>query len=138
LSLLERRTLIGRFKLREIPAGAVVIREGQPSDALCIGLAGRLQVFRRDGEGERILGTLGAGDIYGEMSLLTGGPAVASIRAETKVWSLALPRRDFEQIITGRPALRQLLDRLAAERKTRNDAIKRGETAYTEGRVDSV
>ncbi|HJZ84791.1 MAG TPA: cyclic nucleotide-binding domain-containing protein [Polyangia bacterium] len=138
LSLLERRNLIGRFRLREIAPGALVIREGQPSDALCVALAGRLAVTTRVHGEERLLARLHAGDIYGEMSLLTGGPAVATIRAESKVWALALPRRDFEQVITGRPALRAMLEKLAAERRALNDAIRRGEAAYSEGKVEPV
>jgi CRP-like cAMP-binding protein len=138
LSLLERRGLVSRFRLHEIPAGSVVIREGQPSDGLNIALAGKLLVVHREASQERVLAHLSSGDIYGEMSLLTGGPAVATIRAETKVWVLTLPRRDFEEAIRGRPAMRQTLERLAAERRAKNDAIRRGEVAYSEGRIDPM
>jgi CRP-like cAMP-binding protein len=138
LSLLERRTLVARFRLREIQPGAVVIREGQPSDGLCIVLAGHLAVSHRNGGQDRLIARLGGGDIFGEMSLLTGGPAVATIRAETKVWALALPRRDFEQAITARPQMRAMLDRLAQERRAKNDAIRRGEATYSEGRVEPL
>ena len=138
LSLLERRNLVARFRLREIQPGTTVIREGQPSDGLCIVLAGRLGVTHRSDGEERAIAKLGGGDIFGEMSLLTGGPAVATIRSETKVWALALPRRDFEQAITARPQMRAMLDRLAQERRQKNDAIRRGEATYSEGRVEPL
>ena len=138
LSLIERRNLVSRFRLREIQPGTTVIREGQPSDGLCIVLAGHLAVTSRASGEDRPIAKLGGGDIFGEMSLLTGGPAVATIRAETKVWALALPRRDFEQAITARPQMRAMLDRLAQERRQKNDAIRRGEATYSEGRVEPL
>jgi CRP-like cAMP-binding protein len=138
LSAGERRGLVARFRLRELPPGVTVIREGQPSDALSIALAGRLIVVQRHHATERLLAVLTAGDVFGEMSLLSGGPAVATIRTISKVWALALPRRDFEHVVTSRPALRQRLDRLAAERRAQCERIRNGEAEYDEGRVEPL
>jgi CRP-like cAMP-binding protein len=47
--------------------------------------------------------TLGPGEFFGEMSLLTDDPHSARVRAKTAVRCLALSRRDFAALLDDEP-----------------------------------
>jgi CRP/FNR family transcriptional regulator, cyclic AMP receptor protein len=78
-------------------------------DALYSVRSGEVAVCRRDSKGERdLLGTLGAGELFGEMSLIddqlvSADVEVSSVEAELVV----IPRDRFQQLLAGD-------DRLAA------------------------
>ncbi|MCY1074063.1 cyclic nucleotide-binding domain-containing protein [Archangium lansingense] len=53
-------------------------------DALYLLLRGRCQVLHpQPGGGERLVRTLGEGDMFGEIALMLGLSATATVRAET-------------------------------------------------------
>jgi CRP-like cAMP-binding protein len=114
----DRRALVTRFRLREIEGGRVVIEKGSASDGLYMVLMGRLVAYLPDEE--RVLGPLGPGDAFGEMSLLSGASAMASIRTETRSWVLRLPREDFEELTGEHPELAKALEELASSRREQN------------------
>lgn len=60
-------------------AGDVIFGEGDKGDAMYVVRTGEITV-ERDG---RIMETLGAGDIFGEMALIDGAPRSATARAKT-------------------------------------------------------
>jgi CRP/FNR family cyclic AMP-dependent transcriptional regulator len=71
--------IASRGGLRKYPANAIVINEGDSSDALYIVMRGRLKVYTSSDNGrEIVLAEIGAGEYFGELSL-DGGPRSASI-----------------------------------------------------------
>jgi hypothetical protein len=80
---LTRRLLRDRGPLRprEVPAGTVVTRQGEPGGAVALLLDGLLEV-QVDGE---VLGELGPGVIIGERAVLEGGTRTATLTALTPV-----------------------------------------------------
>lgn len=82
--------MIARGQRQRIPAGTLLIREGQPIAALYLLLEGRLEV-----SGSAIVGApirLGPGEIVGEMSLLDSRPPAANVAAAVDCVVLAIPR----------------------------------------------
>ncbi|MHA7631954.1 cyclic nucleotide-binding domain-containing protein [Corallococcus sp. M7] len=65
---------------RYLPAGQVVVREGDPGHSMFVVLEGRVAVLR-GGEtgGNTEVGRLGAGEFFGELALLTGTQRTATI-----------------------------------------------------------
>lgn len=127
----QRRDLIERFRLLELDSEHVVIAEGGRSDGLFIALVGRLEVLQRAAHKKGVkkgdvpsvlLATLTAGDVFGEMSLLEPGPAIASVRTRVRSWVLFLPRADFEAFSQAHPQIRAELEALAAARHEQNRA----------------
>ncbi|HEY1904500.1 MAG TPA: cyclic nucleotide-binding domain-containing protein [Myxococcaceae bacterium] len=104
----ERRELATRFRARDALAGEVVITQDTPGDGLYVVLAGEVEVIR---EGV-VAGTLGAGDVFGEMSLLDGAPAVATVRTLRRTSLLRLPPSDLASVLARYPAVRQHLEAL--------------------------
>jgi len=124
----ERDDTARRCRFIEMGDGAVLVRQGQPAPGLFALLAGRVAVIHSDGVGDKHLANLEPGDIFGEMSMLSGEPAVASCVAQVKSWALVLPQADFHELIGSRPRVAETVRALAEERRSAN------ETAITEGR----
>jgi CRP-like cAMP-binding protein len=111
----ERKALAAEFQLREINAGATVVRQGERSAALHVVLAGQLAV-EVSGRDEPVA-RLAAGDVFGELSLLGEAAALATVRAERRSWTLALPRNRFQRVVVGRPEVMAYLVDLAEARE---------------------
>lgn len=77
-----RRTM----RVQTVPAGTVIMTEGDRTTALYLIESGAVTVFRAIGEDgdERVLATLSPGMTLGEMALLDGQPRSASARAATE------------------------------------------------------
>ncbi len=117
----ERRELVTRFRLRELPAGHEVLVEGKIGDGLYIVLVGELVAYSETDD--RVLGSLHAGAAFGEMSLLADTAATASVRAVTRSWVLRLPPEEFTRLIDSHPEVRRALEELATERKRENQRL---------------
>ncbi|HEY0482198.1 MAG TPA: cyclic nucleotide-binding domain-containing protein [Kofleriaceae bacterium] len=97
------RRVLGTLLLRRLPAGALVIREGEPGDAFYFVAGGRLRVYATDGLGRQTeLAELGENAVFGEMALLSAQPRSASVACATEV----------DLLEVGRAALAQLADEL--------------------------
>jgi MFS family permease len=98
-----------------IPAGQVVIREGDDGDLFYVVLEGSLLVT----QGGRELRMLGAGAGFGEIALLRDTPRTATVTASTDVALGAVDRDDFLLAVTGLPAARSsaegVVDRYLAD-----------------------
>jgi aquaporin Z len=94
-------------------AGDVVIRENEPGDAAYVIETGEVEVRR----GGMVLGRLGPGEWFGEMSVLLGEPRSATVVVLTDGRARRLTREGFEQALADDPAhalvlMRQLASRL--------------------------
>jgi CRP-like cAMP-binding protein len=136
----ERRALVERFRCRDAPAGSVLIGQGLRADGLYVLLSGRADVLRYDQNGaERTVSSIKPGDFVGEMSLLTGKPAVATVRATTRALVLHLPTAAFREVIMTHPQVLALVGELAADRQSRLDELDRTRQAdgeYADFHVD--
>jgi MFS family permease len=100
-------TTLARGTTIQLPAGASIIRQGDPADRFYVILDGSVDVSRSEGPGEpaRRIRSLGPDDAFGELGLLTGAPRSASITAETPVRLLALDAPVFLDLVTAGPEL---------------------------------
>src|SRR5579864_4987940 len=80
LSDAMRQRLVIRATPVRVRAGEWLFRSGDVGDSLYVVLSGRLEVVR-ESPGPAVLRALGRGQAFGELSLLTGGPRAASVRA---------------------------------------------------------
>jgi len=87
-----------------LPAGEVLLREGEPGDAVFFVLEGRLRVFTGSGGATFDVGLVGPGESVGEMALLSGAPRLASVRALVDAQLLRLPRGAFDEVLAKSPA----------------------------------
>ncbi len=85
----------------DFPADHVIARQGEIGTGFFVIVDGSVRVIR-DGEP---IATLGAGDFFGELSVLDGRPRIAQVVADGPVSCLALSSWDVEAILLGEPRL---------------------------------
>jgi signal transduction histidine kinase len=100
-----------------VPAGEMLIREGEPGDSMYVVTAGELEVTKRAGTSELPLARVGPGAIQGEMAAVTGRPRAASVRAITDAEVIRIPREGLLALLDSGPdaaiaLLRTVLERL--------------------------
>lgn len=111
------RELAPELTLVSCPAGALLLREGEPGDALFLVRRGELRAvsYAPDG-GEILLNTIGPGEGVGELSLLTGERRSATVYASAPSELLRLTRDQFEQLGQRHPAAMQAIAQTIARR----------------------
>ena len=102
---------------RTFRPGDVMLAEGETRGELFVLLSGEAVVTGRDWHGEPIvLARLGAGECFGEMSMLSGEPPSATVEAATDAVAWALPHAAFVAIADEHPELARNLSALLSER----------------------
>ncbi|NTU79872.1 MAG: cyclic nucleotide-binding domain-containing protein [Chloroflexales bacterium] len=119
---MERLALANLLQPAHFARNELIMRQGGSADALYLIESGQVSVE----QGGQTLATLGEGDFFGEIALLTSGPHGADVRALTPTDVLALPGADFHRLIEGRPDLEAQL-RSVVEKRIRNNAAMRGD-----------
>ncbi len=92
-----RVALMERFIGVQIDKGEYLSKQGQTSPGLFIILDGQVDVVRQDDSWEITIATLQAGDIFGEIGLLSDSPATAGVVSTTPGILLMLSREDFAE-----------------------------------------
>jgi small-conductance mechanosensitive channel/CRP-like cAMP-binding protein len=128
----ELQRLATRARVAPFPEGAVVVRQGESGDSLYVVVSGRVQVLTasREGGPEWALATLRPGDYFGEMSLLTGAPRSATVRALEDTDLLVLDREALRPLLVSDPAAAERLSETLAKRQGQHqEAIEVAATA---------
>jgi len=115
----DRDRLLAKFTTELVAAGATFITEGAPNDHLWVVVSGRCEV-RSAGAS---LAELGPGAAVGEISLVSGQPAVASVVAVEPAVLLRLSRADFDEVKQKHPELLAAVEELVVARETANRAL---------------
>ena len=113
-----RAQLESRMRRVDFVPQAVIVREGAAGDSAFVILSGRVAVRRRDAQSgfEFVIADLGAGEIFGDLALLTGHPRTATVVAAEATTCAVLTRPDFEAIVQAFPAVGLSLMAALAER----------------------
>jgi CRP/FNR family cyclic AMP-dependent transcriptional regulator len=105
--------IITFLKLKRFGENDIVIRKGEPGRYLFIIVSGRVEVLE---ENNVCIAALGPGEVFGEMSLLSGNPVGATIRVVEPARILFIGRRDFKQILNKFPSFQMYFSRLLVKR----------------------
>jgi CRP/FNR family cyclic AMP-dependent transcriptional regulator len=76
------------FMVQDYQTGDVILKEGQPNECLYAINSGRVEVSKGSPPNKTVVVELGVGDLFGEMGLIDGLPASATVTAlePTSVW----------------------------------------------------
>lgn len=134
--------VLSAFESRSFQAGEAIITMGEKGDELFLLVAGKVRVWTGDGPAmaERTLSVMGAGEHFGEASMISGGPRNATVTALTYVETLVLNRSDYNELIPKHPQLlenisRSLTSRLAQMNAVANRDVKPKRGIYSLGIV---
>ncbi len=118
LTAAERGRLGLLARERRFGPGEYIVREGDPTSSMFVIESGRAAVSIHGVGGEsRRLATLDPGDAFGEISLLTGEPRTASVRALTEVTAIEIDKETLGPILEENPALCETFDAIIGERR---------------------
>lgn len=104
----ERALLTSKFRFLEVDRNVRVIEQGQPVTGLFVLLAGEAAAVA-DG---KPVAHYQAGELFGEIALIRGTPATATVVALQKSYVLHLPRKDFDEVIMTHPQVLEYLGSL--------------------------
>jgi CRP/FNR family transcriptional regulator, cyclic AMP receptor protein len=82
-----------------VKPGKDLVREGEHGRHLYVVVEGSVKVIR----GGRKVATLGPGDFFGELALVSGAPRTATVTTETDSTLMVLDPRRFEVVMTEEP-----------------------------------
>ena len=126
----ERATLAALFEQRTYSVGETVFHEGEPGDEIFLVTEGRVQLFITSDTGEKIIfGENVRGDVFGEISLLDGGPRTAAAVALERTTVLTLDRDKLLELVQRHPHVAIDLLTVMGRRLRGTDELLRTRTA---------
>ncbi len=104
---------------RRFSEGTVLFREGEQGTEMFVLRSGKVALTRSAAGRSMVLSTLGPGEFFGEMAILTGKPRTASATVVEDAQMLVIDPRTFEAMIRGSTEIavrlmRSLAGRLAS------------------------
>ncbi len=109
--------VISACTTRRYDGGEIILMQGVIGEHLYIVAEGLVEVARfGKSSDETILVTLGVGECFGEMSILTGEVTSAEVRSHGASAILTIARDDLEALLLKRPALSREFSKLLAAR----------------------
>jgi small-conductance mechanosensitive channel/CRP-like cAMP-binding protein len=113
------------IRQRTFRMGETLIRQGEPGHSMFILAEGLVHVLVEVGEiadvpaEARRVAQIEPGQVFGEMSLLTGEPRTATIRAASDVIAFEIGHDHIATLLKARPDLAEQLSKSVAERRVR-------------------
>lgn len=132
-----RERLARHMRRLEFAAAEPIVHQGARGNSLYVVRQGevtvRVQVDGSVGE----VATLGPGDIFGEMSVLTGEPRAATCTARTETVCYEIDRKAFEEVLAAQPAVAEHFSAILAARQTELQAQREGLSAAARSRLEA-
>ncbi len=111
--------------------GEVFIREGEYSQHFCHIVSGKVEISR---EG-KVLATLGSDDFFGEMSLVTGDPAGATVTAAEETVVIRIAQQKFRETVKMSEELARRLSEVIILRQTELRAFSEKQAGTDRGAI---
>ena len=123
LDLASIKRLAERMEETRFEGGTVVIQRGEPGDCMYVLASGEVEIpITGKGRGDYTV-SLGPGQIFGEMALLTGEPRFADVIARTDCLCLRLNKDAVYELIGVEPTVARLLTTILGKRLVESGQI---------------
>lgn len=120
LSEEETEAIADAAHLRVFAPDEAIVQKDQPGGSMFVVHRGTVEIQTVDDEGKRqVVSTLREGDVFGEMSLLTGEPRSADVIAKDEAQVLQIGKHCLKPILDENPNLIQLLSKIVEERRAK-------------------
>lgn len=94
------QSLADRFGVR-LSEGTTVFRQGDPGGSMYVIRAGKVRVLKEAQGRKRVVSTLGPGDFFGEMAVVTGRPRSATAEVLEEAELLKVPADKVQEMVAG-------------------------------------
>jgi small-conductance mechanosensitive channel len=118
LSEQEHRRLAASAEKRVYMPGELVVREGEEGTEFFVVMQGAADVEIAAGGQAKTIAAFGTGDFFGEMSLLTGAPRSATVRASSPLTVLVVGKGAMGQVLANNQSLIERLGETLAQRQS--------------------
>ncbi len=123
LSCADRDLIAQKMRVQDYGQNEVVVRQGEAGDSMYILHRGVCDVVVKSGESpEMVVATLTPPAFFGEMSLLTGEPRTATVRAKEDSRLFAIRKDLFAEILQKDPRISEQLAKALAHRQAETAA----------------
>ena len=122
------REIVSHFRVKGYSKGEIVLKKGEPGVKLFIILSGEVDII---GDYDVTIATLGKGEIFGEMSLLSGNPVNSTVKVAKNAKIMCMNGNHFRMMLNRFPSIqmyfaRLLVDRLAKANVERIQQLAKG------------
>lgn len=118
----DRMQILQKLSYQTFEPGALIIQEGCAGDYLYLIKSGGADITTWRDDQEMLLATIGEGEFFGEISLVTGTPRTASVRARTPMETMRLSKSDLDEVAARHPNVKKIIDDIIKKRV--EDTIK--------------
>jgi len=122
--------------VRPYEAGRSIVRQGDEGDSFFLISRGRVGVWVGDGQNEgQLVATMGRGQGFGEMCLLTGARRSATVSTLEDSELLVLGKAEFRSILLANPKVAEAFSQILSVRQKEHEAtLARGRAATAQAR----
>ena len=114
----ERSALAGRLRAAPFVRGEAMTLQGAEAHWLYLITKGEAEVrVSTDGNISEFLATLGTGEFFGDMGMMTGEPRTATVIALSDVECYRLDKEAFHDILQSRPEIAENISEILARRR---------------------
>lgn len=92
-------TVMGSMRSMAAEPGSVIVRQGAPADKFFVIQEGEVELVREDDGNSQTVATLGPGQFFGDVAILTEGARGATARAVSGAKLLAMERDEFRDLV---------------------------------------
>jgi small-conductance mechanosensitive channel len=114
----DRKKIAEEADIQDFGVGERIVEQGSPGDSLYVILEGACNVLlEQKGRGTKNVATLGGGDFFGEMSLLTGESRKATVNAIEDTTVVRVDKALFSTFLASNPQICEKLAVVMAQRQ---------------------
>ena len=118
LSKDDRDAVAERLQYAPFARGDTITKQGNKANWLYVLAYGEAEVlYEPHGGAAQAIGTLYAGQFFGEMALLTGDARAATVVAKTDVECYRLDRASFQDLLAAKPQIAEEIQRVVGGRR---------------------
>ena len=113
----DRKYLLKHGRVYQTESGTILCHQNQISNDLFFILHGEVKITKESDGKDIEIGTLGAGDIFGEISALFSAPRIATVTTSKPSLILEMDKNDFIKLLDQAPNLKQVVHKQLGKRK---------------------
>ena len=118
--------MAGNMHPQRIKQETTVIHLGEAGESMFLVGEGLLEAFIEGPNGSMLrAGEIATGDVFGEISLLTGEPRNATVVSVTDAIIYEISREDIQELLSAHPQVAEQLSHIAAKRQLQNEQIRK-------------
>jgi hypothetical protein len=114
----EQEVLRALAEVQTFPAGATIMRQGEPANHVLVILAGRASIRINQNGRERVLAERGRGQLLGEGGALQVGTRSAAVIVLEMTWALVVHTREFAAFLSSNPHILAFVEEQSRDRGT--------------------